>query len=118
MFSASLYIIVCSARNRIRMRLRRLREPRYLFGAIAGAAYFYFAIFARTRGRAGGRRRSGTPPPDMLAALAAAGPPAAGLVLMVVTTVLSALPVTSSLLVFSEAEIQFLFRAGSCCCTA
>jgi ABC-2 type transport system permease protein len=110
MFFASLYIIVCSARNRIRMRLRRLREPRYLFGAIAGAAYFYFAIFARTRGPSG-RRRSGTPPPDILAALMAAGPPAAGLVLMVVTTVLSALPVTSSLLVFSEAEIQFLFPA-------
>jgi len=112
MFSASLYIIICSARNRIRMRLRRLREPRYLFGAIAGAAYFYFAIFARTRGRTGGRRRPGaTPPADLLAALAAAGPPAAGLVLMVVTTVLSALPVTSSLLVFSDAEMQFLFPA-------
>src|SRR5213594_253385 len=36
MLSASLYIIFCSARNRIRVRLRRLREPQYLFGAIAG----------------------------------------------------------------------------------
>jgi len=37
MLFASLYIIVCSARNRLRVRLRRLREPRYLFGAIAGS---------------------------------------------------------------------------------
>src|SRR5262245_11841054 len=112
MFSASLYIIVCSAKNRIRVRLRRLREPRYLFGAIAGAAYFYFAFFSRVRaGRARGRRRSGAPPPEVLATLSAAGPAAAGLLLMIVTTLFSMLPVTSSLLVFSEAEIQFLFPA-------
>src|SRR5262245_21140567 len=111
-FSASLYIIICSARNRIRVRLRRLREPRYLLGAIAGAAYFYFAFFSRMRaGRASRRRRAASPPPDVLAALTAAGPAAAGLLLMVLTTVGSALPVTSSLLVFSDAEIQFLFPA-------
>lgn len=113
MFSASLYIIVCSARNRIRVRLRRLREPRYLFGAIAGVAYFYFAFFSRVRaGRAGRRRRTAPmPSPDVMAALTASGPAAAGLLLMVVTTAFSALPVTSSLLVFSDAEIQFLFPA-------
>ena len=38
MIGASLYIIGCSAKNRVRMRLRRLREPRYLIGAIVGAA--------------------------------------------------------------------------------
>ena len=55
MLSTSLYIIVCSARNRLRMRLRRLREPRYLIGAIVGAAYVYFSVFARMgrRGRRG-----------------------------------------------------------------
>ncbi len=50
MLSASLYIIVCSAKNRLLVRLRRLREPRYLIGAIAGAAYFYFAVFRAYRG--------------------------------------------------------------------
>ena len=49
MFSASLYIIVCSARNRLRVRLRRLREPRYLVGAVVGAVYIYFSFFARFR---------------------------------------------------------------------
>jgi hypothetical protein len=33
--------------NRIVARLKRLRNPRYLFGAIAGAAYFYFIVFRR-----------------------------------------------------------------------
>jgi len=113
MLSASLYIIFCSARNRIRVRLRRLREPRYLFGAIAGGAYFYFTFFARMRAsRAGsGRRSTSGPPPALLSALGASGPAAAGLLLMVGTAILSVLPVTSSLLVFSEAEIQFLFPA-------
>ena len=38
MLSASLYITVCTTRNRLRVRLRRLREPRYLLGAIVGPA--------------------------------------------------------------------------------
>ena len=71
MFGASLYIIVCSARNRLRVRLRRLREPRYLIGAIVGVAYLYFSFFARLRrararrapargrSRLAGRRRAG-----------------------------------------------------------
>src|SRR3989442_189651 len=50
MVAASLYIIVCSARNRARVRLRRLREPRYLIGAIVGVAYMYFSFFGRLRG--------------------------------------------------------------------
>src|SRR5947207_3969284 len=113
MLTASLYIIVCSARNRLRVRLRRLREPRYLFGAIAGGAYFYFTVFARMRagGASSRRRRTAQPPPDVMTALAAAGPAVAGLLLMVITAIGSAVPMTSSLLVFSEAEIQFLFPA-------
>jgi hypothetical protein len=57
MFGASVYIIICSARNRLRVRLRRLREPRYLIGAIVGAAYSYFSFFARFRTRANVSRR-------------------------------------------------------------
>ncbi len=63
MISASLYIIVCSARNRLRTRLRRLREPRYLLGAVAGAAYLYFSFFSRMRSanRAAERRQRSVP---------------------------------------------------------
>ena len=72
MFVASLYIVVCGVKNRVRKRLRRLREPRYLLGAIAGAAYLYFAIFARMRtGNVSGARRrgSGAPPAEVMAVL-------------------------------------------------
>ena len=68
MLSASLYIIVCTARNRLRVRLRRLREPRYLIGAIVGSAYLYFAVF----NRGAGRRTASAAPAGELAGLAAA----------------------------------------------
>ena len=114
MLSASLYIIVCSARNRLRVRLRRLREPRYLIGAIVGAAYIYFSFFARFRvPRASAARRNPRQPqiPASMAALMASGPALAGLTLMVVTAASWIMPFNSGLLEFSDAEIQFLFPA-------
>ncbi len=47
MAGAFFYLTFCSIRNRIRRRLRRLREPRYLFGSIVGILYFYFMVFRR-----------------------------------------------------------------------
>ena len=114
MLSASLYIIVCSARNRMRVRLRRLREPRYLIGAIVGAAYIYFSFFARFRvSRSGAARRSARPPrlPESIDALLAAAPAVAGLGLMAIATLAWLFPMDSGLLEFSEAEMQFLFPA-------
>lgn len=49
MIRATLYIIGCTARNRFRLRLRRLREPRYLIGAVAGIGYLIFTLFIRAR---------------------------------------------------------------------
>src|SRR6266403_2102113 len=40
MVGASLYILFRSTRNRIAVRLRRLREPRYIFGAMVPAFLF------------------------------------------------------------------------------
>jgi len=115
MLSASLYIIVCSARNRIRVRLRRLREPRYLLGAIVGGAYLYFSFFARMRARRAGdvRRRSGASGPPVLAlsALQTTGASLAGVALLAVSALAWVLPFDSGLLDFSPAEIQFLFPA-------
>jgi hypothetical protein len=110
MLGASLYIIVCSARNRLRMRLRRLREPRYLLGAVVGAAYLYFSVFARMRSRGGLARRRGGPGP-LLAALRSGAPAAAGLALLGLTAISWILPFDSGLLDFSRAEVQFLFPA-------
>jgi ABC-2 type transport system permease protein len=110
---ASLYILVCSARNRLRVRLRRLREPRYLIGAVVGAGYVYFAFFARlgSARAAAGRRRRVQIPPDVSGPLAAAGPALAGLGLLTGAAAAWLLPFNSGLLEFSEAETQFLFPA-------
>src|SRR6185295_20095043 len=45
--SPLLYLTLCSIRNRMRVRLKRLKEPRYFIGLLAGLAYFY--IFLRPR---------------------------------------------------------------------
>jgi ABC-2 type transport system permease protein len=109
MIQASLYILFCSARNRLRVRFRRLREPRYLLGAIVGLAYFYFVFFARMRSQSSVMRRRGTNLP--LATLATAGPTLSGLALMVAMAAAWILPFDNVLLQFSAAEIQFLFPA-------
>ncbi len=114
MLNASLYIIVCSARNRLFVSLRRLREPRYLIGALAGAAYLYFSVFARVWGARTGASRRGrrTLPLDMaLPAFQTAGTGLAGLALLVMAAIGWFLPFESGLLEFSEAETQFLFPA-------
>ena len=112
MLSASFYIIVCSAKNRIRKRLQRLREPRYLVGAIVGGAYLYFSFFARSRSRAAaarrGRQRSA---PFSMETLVAAAAPLAGVALLVLATLAWVLPFDSGLLEFSEAETAILFPA-------
>ena len=117
MLSASLYIILCSARNRLRVRLRRLREPRYLAGAVVGAAYIYFSFFARLRGtrssvaRNRARRNRGGPPIDQVPGLVAAAPAFSGMVLLLIAALGWVAPFESGLLEFSEAETQFLFPA-------
>ena len=47
MFSALLYLRLASLKNRIGYHLRRLRNPKYVFGAIVGAGYIYFILFHR-----------------------------------------------------------------------
>jgi ABC-2 type transport system permease protein len=115
MVGTSLYIIVCSARNRLRVRLRRLREPRYLVGAFVGAAYVYFSFFARLRAPRSGMQRRGAgraqPPVFVLSAVRAAAPGIVGIALLAVTAAGWLFPFDSGLLDFSEAEVQFLFPA-------
>ena len=119
MLSASLYIIVCSARNRARMRLRRLREPRYLIGAIVGAAYLYFSFFGRLRGRrstaernaAARARRRTVPNLSPIPEFLQSAPAVTGIALLAVTAISWLVPFDSGLLDFSEAEVQFLFPA-------
>ena len=53
--SPLLYLTLRSMRNRLQVRLRRLREPKYLIGTMIGVAYFGFIFF----GRGGGSGRPG-----------------------------------------------------------
>ncbi|CAN5666886.1 hypothetical protein BH23GEM9_BH23GEM9_31540 [soil metagenome] len=63
-----LYFIGCSARNRTRRQLKRLRSPRYALAALFGLAYFYF-IFGGPA--SGGDDAAG---PHYIAAIRSVGP--------------------------------------------
>src|SRR5262245_30982345 len=113
MVMATLYIMWCSGKNRMRRRLRRLREPRYLIGALVGAAYLFFALYGRTR-----RPRASSVPPEgarraqsAIAGFAATAPALGGLALLVAAAVSWLMPFGSGLLEFTPAETAFLFPA-------
>lgn len=112
MLRATLYIMACSGRNRLRRRLRRLKEPRYLLGALVGSAYLYFSIFARGR-RRGAASRQGvrTIPLAFLPLLGGDGPVWAGLLMLAAAVVSLVMPFGSGLLDFTKAESEFLFPA-------
>jgi hypothetical protein len=93
--------------NRIVARLKRLRNPRYLFGAIAGAAYFYFIVFRRIGHRGGGTKTIAFAQlglNDVFVDIAAAA--VLGLAILV-----WAFPGDEGGIEFTEAEIAFLFPA-------
>ena len=62
---ALLYLRLTTLRNMLLGTLRRLRQPKYLAGALAGAAYFWFFFFRHTH-RGGG-------PNEVFSALLAPG---------------------------------------------
>ena len=114
MIGASLYIVVCSAKNKTRQRLRRLREPRYLVGAVAGVAYLTFTLLIRQRAYRDDRRRgrSGTTGGAAAATLFGFPGVAIGSVLLACAALVSwVLPFNSALLDFTKAETSFLFPA-------
>ncbi len=91
-----------SARNRIMSRLRRLRDPRYLLGAIAGLGYFWFMFFRNTRGAHG---------KQVMAVTGGVLADFIGLFVLAIMILAWALPSDSGGLQFSEAEIAMLFPA-------
>lgn len=90
-----------ATRNKILQRVRRLRDPRYLVGAVVGLAYLWFAFFKNTRGFSAKRPQlTGDLLVDIL-----------GLVVLAMMVLAWALPQDSGGLQFSEAEIAHLFPA-------
>lgn len=108
MIAALSYLVVMSWRNRLIARFKRLKQPKYLFGAIVGAAYFYLYFFRwmfgfSARGKANPGIFTGIDP--VLLELGGAS--------LLFLFVLSAwiFPSQRAALTFSEAEVAFLFPA-------
>jgi hypothetical protein len=97
-----------SLKNRIRMRLRRLREPRYLVGGLFAIAYFGW-LFARPRARSRGQAFSFVELIDRFHDPLLVGASVVLFGLVAISWVLS--PSASRILVFSPSEVQHLFPA-------
>ncbi len=112
MFSALLYLQFQTVKNRLLERLRRLRRPRYLFGALAGGAYLVLVFgrpFLLSGPAFGGGYRRGQPlfpevPAGVWEFVAACA-------LLLLVTLAWIVPRERAALVFTEAEIAFLFPA-------
>jgi ABC-2 type transport system permease protein len=105
------YLRANSIIGRIKSRLRRLKQPKYLASAVVGALYFYFVFFRRTHApRFGNPGGQGSPadalPADVLPAIGEV----AALILFLVLAVNWFFPRRAAL-AFSETEIAFLFPA-------
>jgi hypothetical protein len=108
---AFFYLTTRSFLNRIRVRLRRLKEPRYLIGLVAGLLYMWTFVFRNlfrgsAPGAAGGRGA-------LTAMMQTAGPVVAiGSVVLFIFTALSWMwPGRRPALTFTRPEVQFLFQA-------
>jgi hypothetical protein len=105
--SPLLYLTVHSIRNQIRVRLRRLRQPRYLIATVLGIGYFWFVIIGRAF--RGGRSRS---MPAAPATLTVGLPLAASIVMFVVAALAWIMPsARRPALAFTRSEVQHLFTA-------
>ena len=102
------YLRANSIVGRIKSRLRRLKQPKYLAGAVVGALYFYFVFFRRTHVPQFGGPASPAEaiPAELLPVLGEI----AALILFVVLAINWFLPRRAAL-AFSESEIAFLFPA-------
>jgi ABC-2 type transport system permease protein len=100
--SALFYYQYHSVKNRLAARVKRLRDPKYLVGAIVGGMYFYFYLlraFLR-----GGRGAVAPVHGEMFESIAA-------IFLMVAVLLAWIVPHSRSALSFTEAEAAFLFPA-------
>ena len=106
MSQAFLYLAMCSMRNRLHVRLRRLREPRYFLGLTIGMAYVGFLLTRPTPSGYGVATLSRLDDGGLvLGILGAAG-------LLTATALAWILPGSGRpALTFSKADVQFLFTA-------
>jgi hypothetical protein len=108
MAGAFLYLFLCSARNRVRVRLRRLQQPRYLIGSAAGVLYLYTFVFRHALNRGA---RVGITPMALLERASGAIEIAGAIALFVIAAAAWVLPGVGQPIEFSRSEVQFLFQA-------
>ena len=106
MIAALIYLQYHSVKNRLLMRLRRLKQPKYLLFALVGGAYFYFYFFRWVF--FGGPTQPGLST-NTTGFSGFEGLAAVALFAIVVLAWL--IPHERAALVFTEAEIAFLFPA-------
>lgn len=117
MFGALLYLRLTSLRNSIVSRIKRLKQPKYLLGAIAGAAYFWFFFFRHLfrdsgRGTKRGAMAQAMPMfPTGVADSASLMMSLGALLLLGIVVLVWLAPKEKPGLGFTEAEIAFLFPA-------
>ncbi|MDE2406556.1 MAG: hypothetical protein KGL91_01685 [Xanthomonadaceae bacterium] len=105
---AFFYLQATSLYNNLRRRLLRLRQPKYLLGALAGAAYMYAFVFRHMWQDSGSSARAlQAMPPQLLQDL----PALAALVLLLVLWLDWLFAGEGVALGFTETEIAFLFPA-------
>ncbi len=106
-FGAFVYLQAMSLYNNVRQRVLRLRQPKYLVGALIGAAYLYFFMIRKVVGVGHAPANMKMASPAMMADFATLA--ALGLALYVfLEWILSR---ESVRLPFTETEIDFLFPA-------
>lgn len=124
MLSALLYLRFTSLKNWLRMRLLRLKQPKYLVGALVGGTYVWFFFLRRSLAplvtvNSGARRRTleqatqvmqdaGVALPDNLAGIGLA---IGALAILLAVTLIWVFSLERASLGFTEAEIAFLFPA-------
>lgn len=109
MIGALIYLQLTSLKNVLRTRVTRLRNPRYLFAALVGAAYFYFFLF-----RHNGPSRPHVVPvtsPEMVGQGSALLEMVGAFVFLGAVVLAWILPNSRAALAFTEAEVGFLFPA-------
>jgi len=108
MISALLYLQYHTFRNRLVSRFRRLKQPKYLIGAIVGGLYFYFYFFRYLFHGIGGRQPVNLAvSPEHRLLFESLG----ALVLFVIVLLAWLIPHERAALTFTEAEVAFLFPA-------
>ena len=108
MTSALFYLQFHSTVNRLTARFTRLKQPKYLAGAIVGGIYFYFYFFRYLfHAPGGGRGLAGVTSPETFALIESLG----ALLLFVIVLLAWVIPHERAALTFTEAEVAFLFPA-------